>query len=101
MDNLRWGLVAIILVPTTLLALVNAGIACRNIIFFTERSPSPIPVIGTIGCVLGLVLVPRSESVLSTGILAAFVLLAILDSSWGLASGLNRLRSIITGKHPS
>jgi len=101
METARWIIAGLVAVPTFVIALCNFGIGCRNLIFFTDRSPSPIPVLGTLGAIVGFLVIPRSGSTFSRFALIVFAVLLVLDLFVYLAGGANRLRAIVTGRNPT
>ena len=101
MEIVRWTIAGLVAIPTFVIVLCNFGIGCRNLIYFTDRSPSPIPVLGTVGAIVGLLAIPRSGSTFSQTALIVFAVLLVLDVFVYLASGANRLRAIVTGRNPT
>jgi len=101
METARWIIAGLVAIPTLVIALCNFGIGCRNLIYFTHRSPSPIPVLGSLGAIIGLLTIPPNGSTISQIALIVFAVLLILDLFVYLVSGANRVRAIVTGRNPT
>ena len=101
METLRWTIALLVMVPAAICTVMNFGLACRNLIFYTSRGPSPIPLIGFVCAVVGLLVLPKSTSPASRAAMIAFVAFLAFEASHPIVYALNRLRAVLTGTRPS
>jgi len=101
METVRWIISLIVAIPAGLCTAMNFGLACRNLLCFTSRGPSPIPMVGLVFASIGLLAVPKTESIASRLAVAAFVLFLFFEVSHPISTALNDLRARITGRPPT
>ncbi len=101
MDTIRWILVCVVAIPALTCTIADFCIAVRRVWFFTNSGVSWIPVIGTVAALLGLLLIPKSDTWLSRSAMIAFFVFLCFDASYVLAGIVNGARTAITGKRPS
>ena len=101
METLRWIISLFVAIPAGLFAVMKFGLACRNLLYFTSRGPSPFPVIGSVFAIIGLLVVPKTESFASLPAVTTFAIFVIFEVSHPVATAFNGLRAKITGRHPS
>ena len=101
MDAIRWTLVCIIAFPALIYTFANFCIAVRRVWLYTNSGPSWIPVVGTVAALAGILLVPKSRTLLSHGAMISFFVCLCFDGSIILADVVNWIRATITGTQPS
>jgi hypothetical protein len=101
MDTLRWIIVCVVAVPAAVVTFLNFCLAVRRIVYFTNSGPSWLPLIGSLAAVVGLIAVPKTDSVFKLPVILAFCLFLIFDGSYGIADIINNLRARFTGRRPS
>ena len=101
MDTIRWILVCVVALPAFACTFANFCIGIRRVLLFTNSGVSWVPVIGTVAAIVGVLLVPKSGTLLSRSAMIAFFVFLCFDGVYVLSGVVNHLRTSITGKHPS
>ncbi|TWT49535.1 hypothetical protein Pla22_47320 [Rubripirellula amarantea] len=101
MDTIRWIVVCVVLLPAAVYTTFNFGLAVRNLIFYADRGPSWIPLVGFLAAIVGLLAVPKNDSTVSGVAVFAFATFILFDVSYIAVGVFNAVRSRLTGRPPS
>jgi len=101
METIRWIAAFIFLAIATVYTGFNFFLACRKLVLFTSSGPSYIPVVGFAAALLGLLLVPKTQTTVSSIAVVAGGVFLCFDFSPHCADVINLMRTKLTGRKPS